>query len=172
MADVSLVDKASIDQPISSTTNVYVSGGVLVVSIAAVELLLFSPSIRMAVNLSSVVMRATIEKATGGGYRLSRGILGARWKVPDMMADLGSVTILDSEHLCTDSTFYSFVKQKLCSVADIPSGVDGPASPCNALSFGVGFETDPALLGPVKPGSAPSGGCTAQNTPAAQICGE
>lgn len=172
VADVSLVDKVSIAKPISTTTNAYVSGGVLVVSIAAVELLLFSPSIRMAVNLSSVVMRATIEKASGGGYRLSHGILGARWKVPDMMGDLGSVTILDTEHLCTTSTFHSFVKQKLCSVVDIPSGVDGPASPCNAMSFGVGFEADPALLGPVKPGSAPSGGCTAQNDPGTQTCGK
>ena len=77
---------------------------------------------------------------------MTAGVLTGRWKVADLFAMIGTLEDND-EPICTDHALYEPVKNILCNFPDITADVSGAAAPCDALSFGMGFEARPAHLG-------------------------
>ena len=73
--------------------------------------------------------------------------------------------------LCVGETFYEIVKNALCGAIDLSSTGTLDAE-CDALSFSVGFEASPALLGVVQPLLPPDGAaCPMAKDPATDTCG-
>jgi hypothetical protein len=73
--------------------------------------------------------------------------------------------------ICKNDLAYTFVKPRLCSSRDILTDPVQPASsPCDALSFGLGFTADPALLGGVLPAAMPVPVCDPGQDPIDDTC--
>ena len=171
VGDGSLADKMSLDQPLFVDPKAYVSGGVLVASLSKLSVLIQSAGVRLQLDLSDVALRATIlQPDSGAGFHLTNGVLGASWILTDMFTDMGGLR-LNGVAICTDSLSYATAKSRLCGTVDLgPSGSDAGA-PCNALSFGMSFAADPAILGPVAALPAPSPGCSPMKDPSNDVCG-
>jgi hypothetical protein len=101
---------------------------------------------------------------------LHEGVLAGRWKVADFFAMLGSL-VADDQALCTDNLVYAMVKNTLCEYPDVASGQVGPTTPCDALSLGMGFEAEPARLGPVWWPPSDLAPCPPATDPANDHCG-
>ena len=73
--------------------------------------------------------------------------------------------------ICKDNPLYGPIKSVLCNFPDITSSVTGAAAPCDALSFGMGFEAEAAQLGIVvepDPDTGPT--CPPEQDPAGDTC--
>jgi hypothetical protein len=77
---------------------------------------------------------------------MTDAILTGRWKIADLFGMIGSLQD-NNQPVCTDHGAYGAVKNVLCNFVDITAEVTGAAAPCDALSFGMGFEARPARLG-------------------------
>ncbi len=172
VTDTSLADQMTIDQPVFEDDKAYVSGGVLVARFAQMAILFQSLGVRLRIDLRDVVVTGTLTETDAGERRLTQGTMAGLWAVSDLFADLAELRYNGGQTLCTDSGYYSTVKNAFCrSVDALAAGAGDPTKPCDALSFGMSFEAWPAQLGAAVMSAPPGGGCSSTNDPKDGHCG-
>jgi hypothetical protein len=146
----------------------YVSDGVLV---AAPDELLFyftTGNSIAEVHLTAPQLSARIAQG-GSGFTLEEGVIAGRWPVEELR--LSFVALANGgQRLCTDDAFYGNIRTAVCDHADIASELSGPTTPCDAVSFGIGFRAEPALLGPVWEPPMPMSTCPPGTDPVEDSC--
>jgi hypothetical protein len=167
---LSLSDGMSLDKPVNQDLKAYVTKRVLVAHLPGTTLVFQSPGVHLQVDLSSVVFSATLDVKDGGVAQLTEGTLSATWPTPAIFQNLSGLRVNGNQALCRGSTFYAIVKSALCGAVDL-SSTGMPGADCDALSFSVGFEASPALLGAVQELLPLSGACPMATDPATDVCG-
>lgn len=172
VASTSLVDGASVNQPKYADPNGYVAGGVLVASFPAFTLRMTGPNSNHRLDLVHVTMMGLLESPSDGlGYRVTKGVMGAVEPLTSVFAGLATFTA-NGQTLCSDGEFiFASFKSTLCDFVDISTTLDDPKSECNAVSFGMTFETFPAKLGAVAAPKPEMPVCPAEQDPSDDTCG-
>lgn len=157
--------------PVYKATGAYVHDHVLVAAIPTIPMHFAGLTEQITVTVSTAVLTATLAKLPGT-FRLVNGTVAGRWAITDVFQALSSYRDGNDMPLCTDAALaYTTLKSAVCSDADILVDDTRPkSSPCDALSFGMGFSADPALIGPKAPPPTPSPGCPMATDPAYDSC--
>jgi hypothetical protein len=166
------VGDAGVSTPRFVSNGAYVSGGTLVAALPTVALTLQGGGMcTITLYLTAGVLTGQLLQSSGQ-WHLKSGILAARWALADVFKSLSSYRDNNGTPVCTNQApTYDFAKQAICQDADIlVDGTQPRSAPCDALSIGLGFTADPALLGPVVPPEAPTAGCPAATDPANDAC--
>jgi hypothetical protein len=160
-----------VDQPRFVSQVAYVSDHVLVANLPEAGITLAADGTPVTLRLVGGFLTARLEM-TATGWFMHEGVLTGRWALADFFGVVGKFTA-NGEPICTDSQLYGPVKEIVCNYADIHSGVSGSAAPCDAMSFGMGFEAEPALLGViVDTGGGEGNVCPPGTDPAGDSCEE
>jgi hypothetical protein len=159
----------TFDKPRYVDTQAFVNDNVFVANLPDAELIFSGATGPTAIHLTAGFITGTIEKGASG-YRITNGVLTGRWKLNDMFVSLSSL-VSNGVGLCTDSTIYQLLKGPVCNAPDILSALRGPTSPCDAVSFAVGFSTEPAKLGVVWIAETMPPICPDETNPANDSCG-
>jgi hypothetical protein len=166
----------SVDDPVNFDPNAYVRDGILVARIPKTTILFRASSVNLPVELNSVTISAKIAEASAGNWRLTEGTMSAKWTHPALFRGLsafryGSGT---SSKLCRDDIIYLQVKNMFCSATDVlDDPTDGGSADCNAISFGMRFDTEAIRLGMVAdPLPPPDAACDANFDPVTDSCGK
>lgn len=150
-----------LSKPNNVDPNAYVSNNQLVATLgdSGFRLLIgltTAVHVNLDLHLHAAFVVCNIEPTTVGrwGFTLKGCTLAGRWTADDLLHQVWHFPDpTDLQHpkpLCTDSPPYQSFKNYICQSQDITSsGTAGPTAPCDALSFGVNFDTMPALLGDV-----------------------
>jgi hypothetical protein len=170
VADISLADKVSLDQPINKDSKAYVTNRVLVAHLSSATVTFQGSGVHLQIDLSAVVFSATLEAKDTGAVELGSGTLSGSWPEPALFQSLSGLRVNNGMKLCRGDTYYNPVKKALCDEFDL-SSTGAPDAACDALSFSVGFEASPAMLGMPQALTPPSGGCDAAKDPAMDTCG-
>lgn len=176
IANTSVGSSGSVDEPIDVDDAAYVRDGVLVAHVPKTHLWLRASSVSLPVDLVSVTLSAKIVEASAGTWRLTEGTLAGKWPLPALFKGLSSFrydTDLEKK-LCRDDVIYLQVKNMFCTATDIldPATANG-SSECNAISFGMRFDTESVQLGDVMPPLLPPlPACSAGFDPATDSCGK
>ncbi len=159
-----------VDDPIFVSQFGYVTEGILVANLPTAGIALQADDQTIALNLVGGFVTARIEQ-TANGYFLRSGVLTGRWRLADFFGFIGSFSA-SGQQICKDSALYGPIKEIVCNYADIHAEISGTAAPCDAMSFGMGFEAEPANLGNVIDTSGGNGGtsCTPEQDPAGDDC--
>ncbi len=139
------VSGQSLEMPRYHDEQAYVSNGKLVANLPAAGLGFAGNSSSTTIRLVAGFISGKLVK-TNGRWRLDEGLFVGRWRLDDFFLALSSLTT-DNEPVCTDHPLYSALKNAACSYTDIASSLGGPTTPCDALSFGMAFDAEPAKLG-------------------------
>lgn len=165
----SLAKPPDLDTAIAVASEAYVSGGVLVARLPSQTLRIDSPLFKIKLELVDIVMRAKLVSDDDGLWHLTEGVFAAKWPVTNIFEGIASVRYNSGTKLCTDDDKYVTVKTAICGNVDLR--LDGAAGACDALSFGVGFESDPVKLGAVVADAPPPmDGCSAATDPTTDTC--
>jgi hypothetical protein len=139
--------------PVDFDTAAYVADGTLVMHVTFPISLGTTNTNTFTITLTAGVLTAHLAAAGNGTWSLTGGNIAGRWNISELLSSLQTVTI-GSNPICPTgpgASTYAFVKQEICKYADImtdPSN-DLKGITCDALSLGIGFTADPALLGSV-----------------------
>lgn len=130
----------------------YVANGTLVMNIDFPISLGSSSTDVFTISLTSGVITGQVVPAGNGTYSLAGGQIAGRWNISQLLQSIQTVTVFGSP-ICPGSNDYALVKQEICQYADIMTDQtkDNTGATCDALSLGIGFTADPALLGDVVP---------------------
>jgi hypothetical protein len=104
------------------------------------------------VDLVSITLSAKIAEASAGNWRLTEGLLAAKWPLPAVFKGLSSFRYGpgNMNKFCRDDFLYLQVKSTFCSATDILDTASANESgECNAISFGMRFDTESVRLGAV-----------------------
>ena len=108
----------------------------------------------------------------GGAWHLRDGTLAGRWPLSEVFETLGKLGS-NGMPICTDDSTYQLIRDAVCAKRDITAGLGGPTAPCDAVSFGMDFEAEPAQLGIIyDPGDGSVGSCPPGTDPAEDTCPE
>lgn len=150
--------------------NAYVSGGTLVASLGSAqpEIAFAGSSSYFKLRLTGATVMARLEPS-GAAWAMRDGLIAGRISEADLFEAIGSyrdgvITI------CTNGPLYPELKSALCTSRDIHAGVQGPAAPCDALSFGIGFSADPARRGMIVMSMPPTPVCAMGTDPTNDNC--
>ena len=159
-----------VNQPAFVSSAGYVTNSVLVADLPKTSLVLSASSNVTELKLVGGFVTARLEQQAEGWAMLD-AVLTGRWKISDLFAMIGGLED-NNQAVCTDHPLYEPVKNILCNFPDITAEVSGAAAPCDALSFGMGFEARAAHLGFVldslQGGLSP---CPVDTDPANDSCG-
>ena len=164
-----LADGTTIEQPIHKDPKAYVTKGVLVGHLPAITVVFLGGGAHLQVDLTAVVFSATLEKKAGLGTYLTAGTLAGFWTIPALFQGLSGLRTSGNTFYCTDNPIYGALKPALCDEIDLSTTGKSTAD-CDALSFGVGFNASPVLLGVVQDSPALAGGCPAATDPTTDDC--
>ncbi len=168
---VDATKKPDLTKPLFVDKNAYVSNHQLVASMPETRVELAAVNSRVKFQFTGGGALATIDTDAQGKFVLRKGLLTARAGAKEMFQAVASYRDSNGNGMCTDSPFYTTIKSTLCDRLDILKTIGSkPTSACDAISFAIGFETDPAKLGmPVVP--APDKPvCLKNNDPANDCC--
>jgi hypothetical protein len=144
----------SIDQPLRVDTNAYVRAGVLVARFPDLRLLFRADSVFLPIDLVQATLTARISPSSVGPYRLTEGTIAAKWTLPAVFDALSQLRYgANAENdLCREDIIYLQVRNIFCSATDIlvENVPNAEEVQCNAISFGMRFDTEAANLGDVK----------------------
>lgn len=134
--------------------NAYVSDGTLVMKVDFPLAIGTTSTGGLQVNLTAGRITASVVPAGNGSYSLRDGQIVGRWNTADILEAVQSLKILGMT-VCPGSMAYSLVKSQICQYADIMSDPtqDLTGATCDALSLGIGYTADPAILGPIVEGT-------------------
>jgi len=166
------VGDGGVSTPLFTSNGGYVSGGVLVATLPTTEVILAGGGTEtITVRLSAGVLTAQIA-SVGGVWSLKNGVIAARWAAADVFKALSSYRDNNGNPICTNSGLsYTVVKTTICNDADIlVDGTQPKSAPCDALSVGIGFSADPAVLGSLQDAGAVADGCSPATDPANDSC--
>jgi hypothetical protein len=167
----SLLDGASLDAPKYVDESAYVAAGALVAQLPDLLIPLESPKSRISIRVTGATLTGTLDNpADGLGWRVIGGVIVGRWKATDVFASL-STHLSNEVPVCKDSFTYGPLKMAICGFIDILSAPGGATAECDALSFGMAFESFPAALGPVVADTPVPLSCPAEQDPASDGCG-
>jgi hypothetical protein len=160
----SLADGASLDMPIYFDANAYISGGQLVANLPNFFIPFQGTDSSLNVSLTAGVLIAAIlnPESDNLGWRIVNGTIAGRWKTADLFKNLGSFSS-SGQSFCNDGGItYTTFKKSICGFVDIASTLGGATLDCDAISFGMLFQTMPAKLGPLyvpvpSPSTCPEG---------------
>lgn len=134
----------------------YVKNGVLVASrLNGWKLTLVFGAVSFEVDASQTAMSAKIVKRPGGGYALEDGLIVGRMPTKTLLQAIGPLPAPGgTTPLCkpglVSTPVYNSVKNSVCNAADVSVNADrdkdGKAT-CDAISFGLRFNAEPALFG-------------------------
>jgi hypothetical protein len=157
---------AATDTPIYET-NGWVNNFTLVASPAQIPIVIGSSAaqpVRLRLDTGYIVAKMTLN---GMDPVSMTGTLAGRWKAVDFLQGLQGVPDPTdmSKYLCdeTKSLTYLAVSKTVCGHRDLASNkdFDNTNAPCDAVSFGIGFEARKADFGNVEISPAPKQGCGA-----------
>lgn len=165
------VEGGDVTKPLFKSAGAYVANKVLVAATPSVGFTVAGTNERITINLTGGVITGTLDDP-GTGFRISDGIIAARWHEPDIFAALSSYRSNGGDAFCTDSTIaYNTAKATICNSLDILEDGSGPKSlPCDSLSMGIGFKAEPAKLGAVTTPPVPTPGCPMATDPQFDNC--
>ncbi|MDB5216424.1 MAG: hypothetical protein JWO86_4351 [Myxococcaceae bacterium] len=143
------------------TTNLlsgYVADDVLVVTPRQKEQEIAFALGRTSLRLGEALATARIDRGGGSGpIRLKDGLLVGRVAADTLLAffyrlEIGGTTAL-CEQGATGVSIEKTLRGTLCALRDVPlrAADDGKGSKCDALSFVLGFEAEPARMGDAGP---------------------
>lgn len=158
-----------VDDPKFVSQQAFVSDGVLVANLPASALVFSSSSGAVTIDLVGGFLTGDLQMEANG-WALRNGVLTGRWTLEALFAIVGRIESNDMP-ICKDNPLYGPIKSVLCNFPDITSSVTGAAAPCDALSFGMGFEAEAAQLGIVvepDPDTGPT--CPPEQDPAGDTC--
>ena len=159
------------DDPLYFDAAAYVTDGVLVASLPTTVITLQGGLSHLEFRLTGGGLSARIVDRGDGTYALDEGMIAGRWESARVFEALGTFRDETGSPLCTDDVLvYSIAKAAICNSRDILAGIGGPTVPCDAVSFAMGFTSEPALLGAVVPPPMPTPGCPPETNPATQTC--
>jgi len=142
----------SVDDPVNVDPNAYVRDGIVVAHIPKTTILFRASSVHLPVALSSVTISAKVVEASAGNWRLTEGIMSAKWTHPALFRALSEFrygTGMMSK-FCRDDIIYLQVKNMFCSATDVLEDPSlGGTGDCNAISFGMRFDTEAVRFGMV-----------------------
>ncbi|HEX8790164.1 MAG TPA: hypothetical protein VF765_04380 [Polyangiaceae bacterium] len=149
--DAFTVNDSGAPLPNHFDPNAYVSDGTLVMHVDFPLSLGSTGTGSFEIDLASGSITATVVRS-GGGYALRDGQMSGRWNVSALLLAVQALKVLGSP-VCPGSNAYSLIKQQVCQYADIMNDPtqDLMGKTCDALSLGIGFTADPAILGPIVP---------------------
>jgi hypothetical protein len=159
----------ALDSPRFFDDNAYVANGTLVASVPKTELTLSGGDRPTKVTIVGGFLTARIENGVNG-RALRGGLLVGRWSDEHVLGDVASIISEDDAPLCTDDGIYNLVKSGICKYMDIEGAVGGPTAPCDAISFGIAFEAEPAKLGSVHVAQGTPVECEPGTDPADDRC--
>ncbi len=140
----------TVDEPVNFDDKAYVRDGILVSHIAHGRLVLLASTARLPIDLVDLTLSAKVVAASGGSWRLTEGTMAGKWTLPALFKDLGQFRYGAGtmKKLCRDDILYLQVKNLFCSTTDIldPATAAGTTE-CNAISFGMRFDTETIQLG-------------------------
>ncbi|MBI4705782.1 MAG: hypothetical protein HY744_32210 [Deltaproteobacteria bacterium] len=136
-----------VGRPLFGDPAAYVTSGVLVANLPTAELIMGTEDRQFSIRLTAGFMTAHLKKESGG-WALRNGVLAGRWRLQDAFITASNVVGEDGG-LCVGDFAYETLRNLMCRYADILTGVGGPTTPCDAVSFGMAFESEPAQLGPL-----------------------
>jgi hypothetical protein len=145
--------------PNKPSRTAYVNNGTLVATFDDIYLLLqfdVTNGNPLPVHITDAVTTAKIS-ANGNSWQLDEGRLSGRWATGDLLRAVGvwELTGTLSGPICPGNDLvYGTVKNIVCKGRDIAARAGrSPNSPCDAISFGIGFTAKPASAG--SPGKYP-----------------
>jgi hypothetical protein len=156
--------------PVYVDTDAYVVGGQIVsVGLGKVPLTFGTrPNLGGAVmELTGVVIVGTLVSvslpASGEAWAITNGSIAGRWATTQLLSNLSTIPDPKNpgQYFCGNDEYYPTFKEAICALQDIAESPvnDNMAAPCNALSMGFGFQSEPAHLGPVYAVAAAPAGC-------------
>jgi hypothetical protein len=150
--------------------NAYVAGSVLVASLGGSqpEIAFSGTNSFFKLRFTGTTMSATLVP-DGNGWKLTEGTIAGRIAEPDLFAAFSSFRE-GAFFICSDQALYQTTKQAMCAARDIHASIASPATPCDALSFGIGFTADPALRGVISPSADPMPICMPAVDPINDSC--
>lgn len=162
----------SIDKPLYFDPNAYVSKGFLVASVSETTLSLGGKASYLGIKLTAGTIVGAVQapQADGLGFRLVNGTLAARWTTKDIFQTLSTFST-EGKGLCTNNDIYPLFKGRVCGFVDISSKLGGATLECDAISFGMRFNTFPVKLGDIAPVLKPMPTCPPEFDPANDTCG-
>ena len=146
----------------------YVTEGRLVASLPDASLVLSGSNSQTSLKLVGGFISGDLSQQ-GTSWHINNGVLAGRWRLEDFFVTLSTLTSSD-DPICTDHPLYSALKNAICSYPDIGSTLGGPSAPCDALSFGMGFEAEPAQLGIIWQGAGTLNNCPPATDPSNDNC--
>jgi len=157
------VKGSDVNAPVVIDNNAYVTGHVLVASAPSMQIDLLRPTDAIfRIKLIAGIIKANIVLGDGGAPRLTQGLLAARWKADDLFRS--------GWLICKNEVGYNAVKSRACEMVDTGSKLAGPNEFCDALSFGMAFTAEPAMLGSLYDPLPIVTSCTPENDPASDSC--
>ncbi len=174
VANTSVGPSGSVDEPANVDDGAYVRDGVVVAHIPKIRVLFRASNLSLPVDLVSVTISAKIAEASAGNWRLTEGTLAAKWLLPALFKNLSAFRYDTgtTKKFCRDDIIYLQVKNMFCSATDIldPVTANG-SSECNAISFGMRFDTESMQLGTVTdPYPLPPPECDLGSDPGTDSC--
>jgi hypothetical protein len=166
------VGDAGLASPRFHSNGAYVSQGTLVATMPTTQMTIHGGGLDViSIQLTAGVLTADLVQVNGL-WHLKNGVIAARWALADVFKDIASYRDNNGVPICTNQIpTYTFAKSAICQDADIlVDGTQPKSAPCDALSIGLGFTADPAVLGNIVDAGALTDGCPAANDPANDSC--
>ncbi len=148
--------------------NAYVTDGVLVASLPPTGITFTGGGDTTTFVLTAGFLTARINQV-GGAWFLRDGLLAGRWPITEVFRFISSLEAND-QPLCTDTTAYPPIKGLLCAYPDVTANIASPTAPCDAVSFGMRFDAEPAVLGTVYEAVENESACPRETNPAFDAC--
>lgn len=166
----------SVDEPLVVDEAAYVRDGLLVARMPQLKMRFRAEAVDLVMSVINNTMTARIVEASGGKFRLTEGTMASKWTHSNMFKALNEFRYgpATSNKFCRDDIIYLQVKNMFCSATDIleAEGPNDGSEFCDAISLGLRFDTESAMLGPVSPPlAAPSDPCKQGFEPSSDSCG-
>jgi hypothetical protein len=176
IANTSVGSSQTVDEPLTVDDKAFVVEGVLVAHFPNTRIFLRAESVSLGLELISTTMTARIVAANGGKFRLTEGTYSSKWTHSSMFNGLTNFRYGPnlSDKFCRDDIVYLQIKGMFCSATDIleAAGPNDGTEFCNAISLGMRFDTEPAMLGPIAPPlPLPTDTCDVGFEPSSDSCG-
>lgn len=170
----SSVNMMSLDMPLVVDTAAYVRDGALVAHLPEMQFMFRGTTVQLPVKVGAVTLSAQILLDSSAGFSLREGTIGGKWRLDEVFKSLAGLRYGGDKQICRETLEYSPVKGFFCRATDIRYGdatpnADGSLPQCNAISFGMHFEAEPAQLGAVVPAPPPPPDTCAES-PATDNC--
>jgi hypothetical protein len=144
----------------------YVTNGKLVFSLISSEFTATNGFTRLSMTISEGSGMAQIEQGPYG-YYLRDGIIGGRLELRNIFKMVADFRDHNGAPFCANvkNPLWGATLQAFCRSPDIQVGSAQVNKKCDAISVGLGFEAEPAVVGPIEPGLTGQENCEVGEDP-------